>query len=63
MKFSYILPLWFAILVSNSQAQDSTTIPNDTIHDALVVFTRPDPCISTVTFYQLNGNEYTQIKE
>ena len=60
MKFAYILTLWFAILVSDSLAQDGNT--NDTHHD-LPVLTRLDPCFSTVTFYQWNGNRYTQLKQ
>ena len=63
MKFASILTLWFAILVSNSQAQDGNTITNDTTHEVTGGLIRLDPCFSTVTFYQWNGNEYTQIKK
>ena len=61
MKFAYILTLWFAILISDSLAQDGDT--TETNHAVLDPLTRLDPCFSTVTFYQWNGNEYTQIKK
>ena len=65
MKFAYILTLWLAILVSNSQAQeDSTTIANETVHSMSDTRSSDPPCFSTVTFHRWNenANDYIEIK-